>query len=191
MKSMPTVPELCQKARELGASQAAPIPVADIVLDERAALKCLVPVCLHYGIDLMCPPNVMPVAQFREALQRYQDAMLIKVDIPLSNLKAPGADPLEVAQVFRKKLHDIVCRIESLCIERGYYFAAGLIGGSCPLCEKCVGVRSGLPCRHPFKARPAMEAMGIDVMATARKAGLNLSFGQDEGRSWVGMVLIA
>jgi len=193
---------LCQEAKDLGASEAVAIPVADIVLDERTLLKCLVPLCSHYDVDLMCPPNVLPVSKFRDILKCYQSAILIKVDIPVSDLPgsggkkekqtgAPKAEYMDTTRDAREKLHKIVCQIESLCLEGGYHFAAGLIGGSCPLCEECVGVKSGLPCRYPFKARPAMEALGIDVMATAEKTGFHLSFGQDDSRSWVGLVLVA
>ena len=193
---------LCQKAKDLGASEAVAIPVADIVLDERTLLKCLVPLCSHYGVDLMCPPNVLTVSKFRDILRCYQSALLIKVDIPASNLPggggkkrkqsgAPEAEYMDTTRGTRKKLHEVVCQIESLCLEGGYHFAAGLIGGSCPLCEECVGVKSELPCRHPFRARPAMEALGIDVMATVEKTGFHLSFGQSDSRSWIGLVLVA
>jgi len=193
---------LCQKATDLGASQAVAIPVAGVVVDERTLLKCLVPLCSHYGVDLMCPPNVLPVSKFKEILGYYHHAVLIKVDIPLSaplegggekegQPEAPKEEYMNAAKDAKKKLHEVVCRIESICIEGGHHFAAGFIGGSCPLCEECVGVKSGLPCRYPFKARPAMEAMGIDVMATTEKVGFHLGFGQNEGRSWVGLVLVA
>lgn len=193
---------LCQEVKDLGASQAVAIPAADIVLDERALLKCLVPLCSHYGVDLVCPPNVLPVSKFREILKCYYSAILIKVDIPLSNRPAssgkgeeqpgtPTAEYMNAVRDAKKRLHEIVCQVESLCIKEGYHFAAGLVGGSCPLCEKCVGVKSGLPCLHPFKARPAMEAMGIDVIATTKKAELDLSFSQNASRSWVGLVLVS
>ena len=192
---------LCQEAKDLGAAQAVPIQAAEIVIDERTLLKCMVPVCSHYGTDLMCPPNVLSVSQFREILGRYQAASLIKVDIPPDEMPVPGTGKNEkpdepkpeyvnAARDSQKKLHEIICRLESLCMAEGYPFAAGLIGGSCPLCDECVGVKSGLPCRYPFKARPAMEAMGIDVIATAKKVGLHVGFGQNEGRGWVGLVLV-
>ena len=193
------ISQLCRKAKEMGASAAIPVPAADIVVDERALLKCLVPVCAHYGVDLLCPPNVLPPSQFKAILGLYKKAILIKVDIPPGNHHSaddsgqpatPDPQYLNAAGEAKKKLHEIVCRIESMCISEEYHFAAGFIGGSCPLCEECVGAKSGLPCRHPFKARPAMEAMGIDVMATVKRAGISLGFGQDEGRSWIGLVLI-
>ncbi|MFC1965049.1 DUF2284 domain-containing protein [Chloroflexota bacterium] len=185
---------LSQKAQELGATQAVAVPVVDIVVDERTLLKCLVPVCSHYGVDMMCPPNVLPVSKFSEMLRCYHGAVLIKVDIPTGDLadgkekKQPKA--MHIYRDTQMKLLEIVGRIESQCISDGYPFAAGLVGGSCPLCEECVGVKSGLPCRHPFKARPAMEALGIDVMATAGKAELDLNFSQDGSRSWMGLVLV-
>ena len=193
------IASLCQKAHDLGASQAVAMSVADIVVDERTLLKCMVPICSHYGVDLMCPPNVPPVSKFKEILKCYRRAVLIKVDIPLDDLpggrrkkqpETPRARYRHILKDSKKKLLEIVGRIESFCIGEGYHFAAGLVGGSCPLCEECVGTKSGLPCRHPFKARPAMEAMGIDVGATAKKAGLYLNFTPNGSRCWVGLVLV-
>ena len=196
------IASLCQKAEALGASQAVAMSVDDIVLDERTGLKCLVPICSNYGVNLMCPPNLLPMSKFKEILSYYHSAILIKVAIPLSGLSgdsgekkeeqlgAPTAEDMSIIRDAQKRLHEIINRVESLCFAAGYRFAAGLIGGTCCLCEECVGISSGLPCRHPFKARPAMEAIGIDVVATVQKAGLHLSFGHNEGRSWAGMVLV-
>ena len=196
------IESMCQKAEALGASQAVALSVDDIVLDERTRLKCLVPVCPDYGVNLMCPPNVPPVSEFKEILSCYHSAILIKVVIPLNGVPGnsgekkeeppglPTAEDMAIVGNAQKKLHEVVNHIESLCFAAGYHFAAGLLGGTCCLCRKCVGISSGLPCRYPLKARPAMEAMGIDVVATAQRAGMHLSFGHNEGRSWVGLVLV-
>ena len=196
------IASMCQKAEALGASQAVALPVDDIVLDERTALKCLVPVCPDYGVNLMCPPNLPPMSKFKEILSCYHSAILIRVAIPLSDVSeymggaeeeppgAPTAEDMTTIRNAQMKLHVVVNRVEALCFAAGYRFAAGLLGGTCCLCRKCVGISSGLPCRYPLKSRPAMEAMGIDVVATVQKAGLQLSFGQSADRSWVGMVLV-
>jgi predicted metal-binding protein len=196
------IESLCRKAEALGASQAVALSVDDIVVDERTGLKCLVPVCPDYGVNLMCPPNLPPISKFKEILSCYHMAILMKVAMPLPGLsrdsgekkeeppEAPTPEEMTIIDDAQKKLHGVVNRVEALCFAAGYRFAAGLLGGTCCVCEECVGISSGLPCRHPLKARPAMEAMGIDVVATVQKAGLFLSFGQNEGRSWVGMVLV-
>ena len=208
---------LCQKALELGASEAVAIPATDIVVDERAALKCLAPLCSFYATNLMCPPNVMPISEFKNILKRYHGAILVKLDntlpVPSEELTDPVglAEAWEIVKSVRKKINEpqtatteyaralrdnqerlckISGQIESLCIREGYHFAAGLSAGGCFLCDECVGVKPGLPCRHPFKARPSMEALGIDVVATAKRAGMRLNFAQNEARGWVGLILV-
>lgn len=193
---------LCRRAEESGASQAVLLPVGNVVVDERALLKCMVPLCPHYGRNLLCPPNVLPVSKFREILKQYHRAILIKVDAPSveqvndsrieggRQSQLPGKDYEDSLKAGKMKLQEIIGQLEASCLEKGYYFAAGFVAGSCTLCDQCVGIESGLPCRHPFRARPSMEAMGIDVMATAKRAGLHLSFAKDRGRSWIGLLLV-
>jgi predicted metal-binding protein len=49
----------------------------------------------------------------------------------------------------------------------GYYKAWAMGCGPCLICRVC----NPESCRYPQYARPSMEACGIDVYATARKAG--------------------
>jgi len=53
----------------------------------------------------------------------------------------------------------------------------------------CAGV-DGQPCNHPFEARPSMEAVGIDVVATAAAAGLAIELPAAEHPRWTGLLLI-
>ena len=88
------------------------------------------------------------------------------------------------------KLHRLVNKIETTAFKNGYYLAAGFIGGECNLCRECVSPKSAKPCRHPFEARPSMEAMGIDVIRTCRKAGMPVSLSSREKVRWTGLVLL-
>ncbi len=65
--------------KERGASAVVLANTADIVVDERVRLKCRVPVCDTYNKNLMCPPYVPSVAEFREALKNYKQAILIQI----------------------------------------------------------------------------------------------------------------
>ena len=175
--------------KEQGASSVTLINSTDIVVDERVRLKCQVPVCDSYNKNLMCPPYVPSVAEFREILKNYKKAILLQVSAELS--EASASAPTEEVFLPARKLHDLVNAGEKEAFTAGFRFAAGFIGGCCRLCDECVAVHGGTHCRFPFKARPSMEAMGIDVMATAEKAGMPVvSFPIGSRVTWTGLILL-
>ncbi len=188
---MDSFERLIKCAVERGATEAKIIPVQKIVLDERVILKCQIPLCNEYGNHLLCPPNSPSLAQFREALKKYSNALLIQVRTPRDQLSSKSEQSLrETIYARANVLHEIVNGVEKLAQELHLTFAAGLIGGACKLCIPCVGVKSGGPCKHPFKARPSMEAVGIDVYLAAKKAGLRFSYGIEDEVVWNGLVLL-
>jgi predicted metal-binding protein len=183
--------QLIKFAMERGPTEAKVIPAREIVLDERVILKCQVPLCNEYGNHLLCPPNSPSLAQFREVLNKYSKALLIQLRTSRDRLSSKSEQSLKKAIYSRaNELHEIVHGVEKQAQELHFSFAAGFIGGSCKLCIPCVGVKSGRPCKHPFKARPSMEAVGIDVHLTAQKAGLGFSYGIEDEVVWNGLVLL-
>lgn len=198
---------LCKLAKESGVTNAVFFSAKRVVVDERVRLKCLVPVCDDYGLNLMCPPNVMSVQEFREILARYNWAILIQIEelIPAEMMKEiRQAD--DVAALYKStrfkdcykktfdpiklKLHRVVHKVESRAFALGYRFATGFIAGSCKLCPECVAKKSQESCRHPFRARPSMEAVGIDVFKTAENAGLPFGIPPKNKTVWNGLVLV-
>jgi predicted metal-binding protein len=116
------------------------------------------------------------------------------------------------------RLHVAVMAAESAARELGLVGAVGLAGSDCGLCsiegyaERRVLHQVGLappaeevtftpcdvsqPCPFPEVARPAMEAVGIDVVRTLRNSGWELRFPAtsylDQGvAQWTGLVLVA
>jgi predicted metal-binding protein len=190
-------------AVKYGASKAAIIPARNVVVDPRVRLKCMIPVCAGYGVNLMCPPNVMTPEEFSRVLSRYDHAMLlqsriktdrefmdlVRTDKPLSEVRMEKKYFDTLAKSGRD-LVDLLCKLESDALKLGYRFATGLSGGPWRICDKCVGQKSGNPCRHPFMARPAMEAVGIDVVETARKAGMPFEFPADKNPTWTALLLV-
>lgn len=198
---------LCKLAKEFGATNVVSFSAKRVAVDERVRLKCLVPVCDDYGLNLMCPPNVMSVQEFREILARYNWAILIQIEelIPAEMMKEiRQAD--DVAALYKSmrfkdsykktfdpiklKLHRVVHKVESQTFALGYRFATGFIAGSCKLCPECVAKNSQESCRHPFRARPSMEAVGIDVFKTAQNAGLPFDIPPKNKTVWNGLVLV-
>jgi len=189
---------LVDEARRRGATHAKVIFSKDIVVDERVRLKCAVPVCSSYGVHLMCPPNLMSVSEFKKALSAYNKALILQIEAGYgSSDRAPGErlsrkldDEITEPDEVMKELHILVNAMETLAFKKGFHLAAGLIGGQCRLCVECVSPKSGEPCRHPFEARPSMEAMGIDVVRTCEKVGLRISLSSKEPVRWTGLVLL-
>jgi predicted metal-binding protein len=177
---------LCQEAKKLGAVNAVASVASDIIVDIRANLKCQVPLCPYYGNNLMCPPYIMKASEFQEILAKYTYAVLIQAEISLPEEVFQAASQennlSDLYQNYKQsfsptwnelnKFDEIINKIEAAAFNLGYRFAAGFSGGSCKLCDECVAKQPGESCRHPFKARPSMEAVGIDVLKTAEKAGL-------------------
>jgi predicted metal-binding protein len=171
-------------------------------------LKCLVPLCDGCGQNLMCPPWIMSVQEFGDALLKYSWAVLIQIEAPITpEMKKEVEKAVDVAALYgsdkfadiykkefgpvRMKLHQLVNKLEASANMLGYRFATGFKAGSCRLCpERAVNEPKRI-CRHPYQSRPAMEAVGIDVFETARNAGLPFEFPVKDKAVWNGLVLVS
>jgi len=174
--------KITQFLRKNGADQAVLVSPADIPVDERVRLKCQVPLCDSYGRNYSCPPHVPALSEFRNALSRYEKGILVRVS---DTLDEKNTDPFRSAA----SLHELINLGEKEAFSMGYRFATGFIGGCCRLCETCAAVTREA-CRFPFRARPSMESMGIDVIETAERAGISVTFPIRDRVSWIGLILI-
>ncbi|MDL2261195.1 DUF2284 domain-containing protein [Methanimicrococcus sp. OttesenSCG-928-J09] len=181
---------LLQTAKEAGAVEALYINATDIVVDDRVRLKCFVPLCKHYG-DLVCPPNVPTPDEFRKYLKLYRFGILLSTQYDNPPKPASLADSDEVSREIRKKsvdLSDILLKLEAVSLQKGYRFAAGFTGGSCHYCDVCV--KTGGECKTPYRARPSMEAVGVDVVGTLQNVDMELEFPVSDKVKWWGLLLV-
>jgi predicted metal-binding protein len=191
--------ELVRLALETGATAAKIIPSKTVVIDERVRLKCEVPRCSGYGQYLTCPPHVMPVGAFSRILSRFTWCLLVQVEARGIDSTDKGSGRIDHALLrehterhrpFKLKLLEVVETVEAAAFKRGMRYATGFVGGSCALCERCVDDKTSEPCRYPFRARPPMEGVGIDVAKTAEGAGLGIHLSSSEDVLWTGLVLL-
>jgi predicted metal-binding protein len=202
MPSAVDIEELCELARSKGASGAVAMDAGKVAMDVRVRMKCMVPRCANYGRNLMCPPNVMSYDEFARVLGGYRTAILVQYPIPVDQafMRSYEGTNLEEfydnGEYFRRLLKseiefiDLLGEVEKQAMGRGYRFATALTGGPCRLCDECVGQGSGGQCRHPFRSRPSMEAMGIDVFLTAQNAGMPFEIPPRDRPVWNGLALI-
>jgi predicted metal-binding protein len=114
----------------------------------------------------------------RRPIARFSWAILIMCEVGPLEAYAPSAaktkEDRKRTLAFHKASGQIVCDLEVEAYKDGYHLAMGFGGGSCKdyLCQGmiCQYLDSGR-CRFPHRARPAMEAVGIDVVVLVNKAG--------------------
>jgi len=141
---------LCRMATEkAGVKDAKIVSPAGVETAAWVRLKCQFG-CDGYGQCLVCPPFTPTPEEMRKVLDAYRRAILIHFEAE-AEIKA------------------VVAELEREIFLRGAWKVFGLGAGPCYFCKKCpVDERQ---CRHAEQARPAMEACGIDVFSTVKKAG--------------------
>ncbi len=155
-------------AREAGATAAQVVDPATVETPAWVRWKCRFG-CSGYGSSLVCPPHTPTPDETRALLDGYGRAVLFE---------APGGQVKAVAAALERTL-----------FLAGFHKALGLGAGPCMLCKRCA-LDEG--CRHAEQARPAMEAVGIDVFATVRKHGWELEVVRDgaDPQHYYGLVLV-
>lgn len=123
------------------------------------------------GRRLICPPYSPTPAQTRRVPEEYAKIMLLH-----------GPD--------ERMIRGIALALEREAFLDGYYKAFAM--GAGPWCRQCEACGLAQGCEHPREARPAMEACGIDVFATARGAGFPIETvsARDEPRNHFSLLLI-
>jgi len=159
--------EFCKKAKALGALNAKIIRTGSVVQADWVKWRCQYG-CDMYGARLTCPPHSPGPEETRKLLAGYKYGLLLRAG--------------ECREIRR-----LAPLLEREVFLRGYHKAFSLAAGPCSLCSSCPK-----SCRHPETARPAMEACGIDVFATARRTGMHLEVLRDREaeQDAYGLVLI-
>ncbi len=153
---------------DLGAIEAKVILPSSVVTAEWVRLKCQFG-CDGYGSSLCCPPHSPTPERTRRTLDGYKVAILAHF----------GAN---------RQVTKSMAALEREMFLQGYHKALALGAGPCNLCRSCP--EEG--CTHPDKARPSMEACGIDVFLTVRNSGYPIEVVVDESseQNYYGLLLI-
>jgi predicted metal-binding protein len=198
---------LRKMALKLGAVDAKIIQADKIVVEDRIVLKCKVG-CPNYGKTLACPPYTPTAEEFRKIVNEYSYALFMKfkskakAEAELAPyLSKPETDPTipqDIKDRLRQfwaawkedklKMLSAVHALEKAAMNKGYPLALGLVSGYCQLCEKCTLDRA--TCVYPTKARYSEDAVGVNVKATAKNAGITIKFPFDKNPASFALILI-
>lgn len=130
--------------------------------------------CVGYGKGYCCPPNTPTHAETRQMLDSYHRGILFHLEAA----KRPRQSRAKMFDEFRESLVEL----EGEMFKDGFYKAFVLLAGPCGLCKECA-ILEGSPCKHRSRARPSMEACGIDVYQTARNNGFPLKPLREKGET--------
>jgi predicted metal-binding protein len=158
-----------KKAKSLGAKDAKIISARNIFTAEWVRLKCQFG-CERFARCLTCPPYSPTPEQTKQMLTHYKYALLVHGDENSSSIKS------------------LVVTLEKEIFLDGYYKAFGIGAGPCYFCTRC----NLKLCRYSDKARPSLEACGIDVFHTVRANGFPIEVLKSESckANYYGLVLI-
>jgi predicted metal-binding protein len=181
------------KALELDALDCKIISVTDVYVENRIPLKCRVG-CVGYGKKLTCPPYVPTPNEFREILNEYEYAALLKFKSPAkadhetvcsiyknwldpdveTDLKVKAEKFWDEYFDYSNIIHNKMLELEKVAFNQGYTLALAFVNGSCKLCKSC-NLKEKI-CVHPSLARIPEHAVGINMKKTAKAAGMELKF---------------
>lgn len=162
------VPLLVDEALKRGALEAKMISARSVVTAPWVRLKCTYG-CDGFGTSHCCPPETPTPKETQEILDCYTSALLVHFD-------------------GKTRPTRVIVELERSAFLAGYYKAFGFGAGPCLLCKTC----NTEECVHREKARPAMEACGIDVYATARNNGfpIDVLSGESCEENYYGLLLL-
>ncbi|MGD2125666.1 MAG: DUF2284 domain-containing protein [Desulfobacteraceae bacterium] len=154
-------------------AEAKVIDPGSVVTAPWVRLKCQFG-CPMYSKGYCCPPDTPTPEQTREMLDAYQRAILFHIEAS----KREGRSRRKYLKAFFEALVDL----EEEMFKDGYYKTFVLLAGPCGLCKECAKL-DGKPCNFGSRARPSMEACGIDVYQTARNHGFFIKPLRDKGET--------
>lgn len=147
-------PFVSMALEQYGAKTALVIPAASIETAAWVRMRCQYG-CVGYGNRLTCPPFAPTPEYTQKVIDGYKTALLFEGGM--------------------QSVTTNVVAMEREIFLAGYYKAWGMGGGPCMRCDRCSLKR----CNEPLKARPSMEACGVDVYKTLKNNGIELKVCHD------------
>lgn len=154
------------------------IDTTKLVFEERIKMNCFY--CGKYNMNWKCPPR-LPQVDYQKMLSEFTCAAFVYLEKSLINKEYST-----VRNDSSVQLHKALLECEKWLWEHNNATALSFIGGSCKLCKNgCAPER----CSNPYMARIPVEALGINVVKSAAKVGIQINFPPKEHMIRIGLLL--
>ena len=131
-----------------------------IIVSHWVRMKCLFG-CPEYGKSCCCPPGVPPVRECEQFFLEYGSAVVF-------HFKTKVEKPEDRHQ-WTREVNQRLSGLEREVFVSGFEKTFLLFMDTCGFCRECVTEKE--KCHRPHEARPAPEALAVDVYATVRQYG--------------------
>ncbi|RCV64620.1 putative metal-binding protein [Methanophagales archaeon] len=175
------------------------IPTAEIAVAEWVRWKCEYG-CRAYGKHLTCPPYTPRPDETSKLLSCYEQALIVRFRDVHPDMKVPHTHIHHYLWDAILMMHGTMFELERHAFLAGYYKAFAMAALPCSFCRDCLPERENFAldhaskrfCEHQDKARPSMEACGIDVFKTVRAVGyeIDVRTSPEDRITFFGLLLI-
>lgn len=151
----------------------------ELVFEECILMNCFY--CGRYGNNWRCPPN-LPDIDFKKMMTEYDAGLFVLLTYYPEDEEAYNWYRNESSVVLHKNLLEL----EKWMYNNNSSTAISFIGGSCKLCKNgCNKTR----CNNPYLSRSPLEATGVNIIKSAKKYGIDISFPAKEKLVRLGLLL--
>lgn len=151
----------------------------ELVFEENVKMNCYY--CGKYNNNWRCPPN-LPNADFQKMVSEYDGGLFVALTYLIGNPEEYNAVRTESSVT----LHKLLLSLEKWMWDHNSSSAISFTAGSCKLCKGGCGKEK---CNNPYMSRSPLEAIGVNVVKSARKYGIDIRFPADKKIIRVGLLL--
>lgn len=151
----------------------------DLVFEENVKMNCFY--CGKYGNNWRCPPNLPDIDYFK-MFSEYDEGAFISLSYEIES----NEQYEEVRNESSVVLHKILLAVERWMWEHNRSTAISFGAGSCKLCKGGCGKEK---CNNPYMSRSPLEATGVNVVKSAKKYGIDISFPTKKKMIRIGLIV--
>lgn len=155
-----------------------PIDTKELIFEQRVKFNCFY--CGKYNNCWKCPPK-LPDIDYQKMFNEYDNSAFVygKYYFNSNNYQI-------VRNESSTLLHKSLLKIEKCLWDNNYSMAISFIGGSCKLCKNGCGKEK---CNNPYMARSPLEATGVNIVKSAEKYGIDVTFPPKDFIMRLGLIL--
>lgn len=151
----------------------------DLIFEERVKMVCFN--CGKYKTSWRCPGNMPKNIDYKQMISEFENGAFIYVKIPFNKTNYS-----EIRNESSVVLHKSLLQMEKYLWEHNKPVVISFIGGSCKLCKNGCGTEK---CNNPYNARSPLEAIGVNVVKSAAKYGIDITFPPKDYMMRIGLIL--